>query len=148
MKEHLLFLKHSVVYHKAASAKTAQGGTNFYPDVIYNQSQFVYWMDHPSSLSNAGSDLTAGNAYASTAGKGGVIDDTLSGGTDDYAVSQGELASAYDAFADAETVDVNLLMGGTTPAGADGTAHATKLIDIAEQEKMWLHLFHLVDRCG
>ena len=120
---------------QAASAKTPQGGTNFYPDVIYNQSQFVYWMDHPSSLSNAGSDLTAGNAYASTAGKGGVIDDTLSGGTDDYAVSQGELASAYDAFADAETVDVNLLMGGTTPAGAAGTAHATKLIDIAEARK-------------
>ena len=120
---------------QAASAKTSQGGTNFYPDVIYNQSQFVYWMDHPSSLSNAGSDLTAGNAYASTAGKGGVIDDTLSGGTDDYAVSQGELASAYDAFADAETVDVNLLMGGTTPAGAAGTAHATKLIDIAEARK-------------
>ena len=120
---------------QAASAKTAQGGTNFYPDVIYNQSQFVYWMDHPSSLSNAGSDLTAGNAYASTAGKGGVIDDTLSGGTDDYAVSQGELASAYDAFGDAETVDVNLLMGGTTPAGAAGTAHATKLIDIAEARK-------------
>ena len=120
---------------QAASAKTAQGGTNFYPDVIYNQSQFVYWMDHPSSLSNAGSDLTAGNAYASTAGKGGVIDDTLSGGTDDYAVSQGELAAAYDAFGDAETVDVNLLMGGTTPAGAAGTAHATKLIDIAEARK-------------
>ena len=120
---------------QAASAKTPQGGTNFYPDVIYNQSQFVYWMDHPSSLSNAGSDLTAGNAYASTAGKGGVIDDTLSGGTDDYAVSQGELASAYDAFGDAETVDVNLLMGGTTPAGAAGTAHATKLIDIAEARK-------------
>ena len=120
---------------QAASAKTSQGGTNFYPDVIYNQSQFVYWMDHPSSLSNAGSDLTAGNAYASTAGKGGVIDDTLSGGTDDYAVSQGELASAYDAFGDAETVDVNLLMGGTTPAGAAGTAHATKLIDIAEARK-------------
>ena len=120
---------------QAASAKTPQGGTNFYPDVIYNQSQFVYWMDHPSSLSNAGSDLTAGNAYASTAGKGGVIDDTLSGGTDDYAVSQGELAAAYDAFGDAETVDVNLLMGGTTPAGAAGTAHATKLIDIAEARK-------------
>ena len=120
---------------QAASAKTAQGGTNFYPDVIYNQSQFVYWMDHPSSLSNAGSDLAAGNAYASTAGKGGVIDDTLSGGTDDYAVTQGELASAYDAFADAETVDVNLLMGGTTPASAAGTAHATKLIDIAEARK-------------
>ena len=120
---------------QAASAKTSQGGTNFYPDVIYNQSQFVYWIDHPSSLSNAGSDLTAGNAYASTAGKGGVIDDTLSGGTDDYAVSQGELASAYDAFGDAETVDVNLLMGGTTPAGAAGTAHATKLIDIAEARK-------------
>ena len=120
---------------QAASAKTSQGGTNFYPDVIYNQSQFIYWLDHPSSLSNAGSDLAAGNAYASTAGKGGVIDDSLSGGTDDYAVTQGELASAYDAFADAETVDVNLLMGGTTPASAAGTAHATKLIDIAEARK-------------
>ena len=38
-------------------------------------------------------------------------------------------------FADAETVDVNLIMGGSTPAGANGTQHATNLIDIAEKRK-------------
>ena len=38
-------------------------------------------------------------------------------------------------FADAETVDVNLIMAGTAPAGADGTQHATNLIDIAEKRK-------------
>ena len=99
---------------QAASAKTAQGGTNYYPDVIYNQSEFIYWLDHDASLSNAGSDPVAGTTFASTAGKGGVKDDNLAGGTDDYAVTVGELDLAYEEFADAETVDVNLIMGGTS----------------------------------
>ena len=47
----------------------------------------------------------------------------------------GELKLAYDEFADAETVDVNLIMAGTAPAGADGATHATNLIDIAEARK-------------
>ena len=120
---------------QAASAKTAQGGTNFYPDVIYNQSEFVYWMDHDSQLSNAGTDPAAGTTFASTAGKAGISDETLGGGTDDYAVTVGELGLAYDFFADAETVDVNLIMAGTSPAGADGTTHATNLIDLVEARK-------------
>ena len=120
---------------QAASAKTPQGGTNFYPDVIYNQSEFVYWMDHDGTLSNAGTDPVAGTTFASTAGKGGISDETLAGGTDDYAVTVGELGLAYDFFEDAETVDVNLIMAGTSPAGADGTTHATNLIDLAEARK-------------
>jgi len=120
---------------QAASAKTAQGGTNYYPDVIYGQSKFVYWLDHDSSLSNAGTDPVAGTTFASTAGKGGIKDDNLAGGTDDYALTTGELALAYDHFADAETVDVNLIMAGTSPASADGTTHATKIIDIVEGRK-------------
>jgi phage tail sheath protein FI len=120
---------------QAASAKTSQGGTNFYPDVIYGQSKFIYWLDHDGSLSNAGTDPAAGTTFASTAGKGGVKDDNLAGGTDDYAVTVGELALAYDNFADAETVDINLLMAGTSPASADGVSHATKMIDICEARK-------------
>ena len=120
---------------QAAAAKTTQGGTNYYPDVIYGQSSFIYWMDHDASLSNAGTNPVAGTSFASTAGNGGVKDDNLSGGTDDYAATVGELALAYDNFADAETVDVNLIMAGTSPAGADGTTHATKIIDIAEARK-------------
>ena len=120
---------------QAASAKTAQGGTNFYPDVIYNQSEFVYWMDHDSQLSNAGTDPVAGTTFASTAGQGGISDETLAGGTVDYAVTVGELGLGYDFFEDAETVDVNLIMAGTSPAGADGTTHATNLIDLVEARK-------------
>ena len=120
---------------QAASAKTAQGGTNFYPDVIYNQSEFIYWMDHDSQLSNAGTDPVAGTTFASTAGKAGISNENLGGGTDDYAVTVGELGLAYDFFADAETVDVNLIMAGTSPAGADGTTHATNLIDLVEARK-------------
>ena len=120
---------------QAASAKTAQGGTNYYPDVIYNQSEYVYWLDHDASLSNAGTDPVAGTTFASTAGSGGVKDDNLAGGTDDYAVTVGELDLAYEQFADAETVDVNLIMAGTSPAGADGATHATNLIDLVEARK-------------
>ena len=120
---------------QAASAKTAQGGTNYYPDVIYNQSEYVYWLDHDASLSNAGTDPVAGTTFASTAGSGGVKDDNLAGGTDDYAVTVGELDLAYEEFADAETVDVNLIMAGTSPAGADGATHATNIIDLVEARK-------------
>ena len=120
---------------QAASAKTAQGGTNYYPDVIYKQSLFIYWLDHDGTLTNAGTNPVAGTTFASTATNAGVKDDVLAGGTDDYAASVGELKLAYDKFADSETVDVNLIMAGTSPAGADGKTHATNIIDIAEGRK-------------
>ena len=36
------------------NAKTPQGGTNYYPDVIFKQSSFVYWLDHSSVLGAGG----------------------------------------------------------------------------------------------
>ena len=117
------------------NAKTSQGNANFYPDVIFRQSEFIYWLDHPSVLSNAGAVRTAGQAYATGTGTTGEMDFALTGGTDDYAATVGELGSAFDLFDDADTVDINLLIGGAMPAGTDGVTHATKLIDIAEKRK-------------
>ena len=117
------------------NAKTPQGNANFYPDVIFRQSEFIYWLDHPSVLSNAGAVRTSGQAYATGTGTTGEMDFKLTGGTDDYAATVGELGAAFDRFDDAETVDINLLIGGAIPAGADGVTHATKLIDIAEKRK-------------
>jgi co-chaperonin GroES (HSP10) len=119
---------------QGASSKTAQGGTNFYANVINTGSLYVRWMDHPTSLTDAGSDLTSGNAYTSVAGDGGVLTDTLTGGTDD-SLSAGESALAYDLFADSETVDINLVMAGPAPASTDGITHATKIIDLCELRK-------------
>ena len=117
------------------NAKTPQGNANFYPEVIFRQSEFIYWLAHPSVLSNAGTALTAGNSYTTGTGTTGEINFNLSGGTDDFALTVGELDSAYTLYEDAETVDVNLIMAGASPAGTDGVTHATNLIDIAEKRK-------------
>ena len=120
-------------------AKTPQGNTNYYVNVVNVKSQHIRWMNHDSSISaEAGTTLTGGSAYTPTAGKAGVITNTLAGGsngTTATSTSVGELAIAYDLFADTATVDINLVMAGTCPAGADGVAHATKIIDLCEARK-------------
>ena len=35
---------------QASDAKTSTGAVNFFPDVIYAQSKFVYVMDHDTTL--------------------------------------------------------------------------------------------------
>jgi len=47
---------------KNPSAKTPQGGTNYYPEVIYNRSRFIYWLDHLGAGTNWGTDLDRSNA--------------------------------------------------------------------------------------
>ena len=119
---------------QASGAKTAQGGTNFYANVVNTGSSFVRWMDHDSSLTNAGTDVASGAAYVSTAGDAGVITSTLSGGID-ADPSIGELDTAYQIFADTDTVDINLVMAGTSPASTDGITHATMVMDLVETRK-------------
>jgi len=67
------------------------------------------------------------------------FDDQLSIGSDDFSPTVGETASAYEYFADADTLDVNLVMGGSTPGDGmtwtSSVAHATNLIDLAEGRK-------------
>jgi len=115
-------------------AKTAQGGGNYYPDVIYRQSNFIYWMDHTSAGTNWGTDVTS--AY--TAVNAPVVV-TLAGGTDDYAVTAGEIALAYDNFADTESLDINLVLGGPSSAVGDTAAaqdtHVTMITDLVELRK-------------
>ena len=124
---------------QAASARTAQGGSNFYPNVVNTGSSYVRWMDHDSTLTNAGTDVASGSSYASTAGKAGVLTDTLTGGTDGtaspLAATVGELDIAYDKFSDADTVDINLVMAGKSPDSTDGVTHATSIIDLCEFRK-------------
>ena len=77
---------------KAADAKTPQGASNYYPDVIYNQSQYVYWMDHNTSGSNWGSNA-AGTTF--TAVNTPTLE-SLSAGADGSTRTVAELKTAYD----------------------------------------------------
>ena len=116
-------------------AKTPQGGSNFYVNAVNVGSRNVYWMDHDPSGTDWGQNLTVSGASQVFVAPDLPIVDALGGGTDDQVPTVGELDLAYDAFADAETVDINLIMAGSAPAGADGVAHATNMIDLAELRK-------------
>ena len=119
---------------KNPSAKTAQGGTNYYPDVIYAQSQYVYWMDHNNSGSNWGTDTTSAYTAVNT-----PTATSLASGTDDYSVTAGELETAYDKFKDTESIDVNLVLAGPSSGVADTAAamdtHGTMITDLVEERR-------------
>tara|TARA_B100000963_G_scaffold148783_1_gene129777 strand:+ start:190 stop:1887 length:1698 start_codon:yes stop_codon:yes gene_type:complete len=116
---------------QGSDAKKADGTTNFYKEVINSQSEWIYWANHDSSLTDAG-ETVASQAGAMTTNTA-VIDNNLSGGTDDNAPTTGELALAYDKFEDAETVDVNLLFAVPDVNGANTIAN--DLIAIATARK-------------
>ena len=111
---------------KAADAKSPQGDSNYYVDVIYNKSKYIYWMDHNSSGSNWGSNAS-GTTF--TAVNVPTLE-SLSGGSDGSAVSIAQKLTAYEKFQDAETVDIGLIIGGTCSA-----THIDNLITIAENRK-------------
>ncbi len=111
---------------KGSDAKTAQGSTNYYPDVIYNQSSYIYWMDHNSSGSNWG-NAVSGTTFTAVATVSNV---SLSNGSDGTSATTAQKLAAYNKFADADTVDVGLIMA----ANGDAT-HIDNLITIAENRK-------------
>ena len=125
---------------QASDAKKDDGTTNFYKDVINNQSEYIRWIDHDTNLDEAGFTLAAAKA-ANTDSEGAntfkthgsAMEASLSGGTDDNAPTTGEIATGFDLLEDAETVDVNLLFAAPDVDGAE--AIAEDLISIANARK-------------
>ena len=126
---------------KHPEATTPQGNSNYYPDVIYRDSKFIYWGDHPTAAIDASgdwgqplsSDLSVqGSKFFNKLPTGveNVDRSTLANGTDDYAVTDGEQLTSYARFDDGEAVDVNLIMA----AKATSTL-ATNLVTIVEKRK-------------
>ena len=163
---------------KNPSAKTSQGNNNYYADVIYRQSEFVFWMDHNTTGENWGTDvdgaagtiiLNGTDGSSSNAGDNVILDSSaagradvesnitlesgtsaysvldtptkneLSGGTDDYSVSAGELKTGYGKFEDTESLDVNLVLGGPGGGAGDSASdqdtHVTMITDLVEKRR-------------
>ena len=116
------------------AAKGPQGDSIYYPTVLYNQSEYIYWGDHIAAGTNWGTDTTS--AYTEIRP---ITTVSLTGGTDDYAVTAGELELAYDKFADAESEDINLVLGGPSSAVTDSAAgqdtHVTMITSLVEGRK-------------
>ena len=128
---------------KNPEAVDSSGNNLFYVDRIYSESQFVYVTNHPSAMKDGSGDwgivlksdasvqsVTAYNLLDTGQDVNSISTSTLTGGTDDYAVTDGEKLEAYNRFKDAESEDVNLLMAGKASATL-----ANNLITISENRK-------------
>ena len=119
---------------KCPVAKSPQGDSIYYPDVFFRQSEYVYWGDHIAAGTNWGTDTTTTYTAVNT-----VTVVSLTGGTDDYSVTAGELMKGYKLFEDTESIDINLVLAGPSSGVADTTAgmdtHGTMITDLCETRK-------------
>ena len=127
---------------KASDGKSAEGSLVYYPEVILNQSNYIYWGSHD----NEEIWDVSGNAFANASNVGGdsttafdILGEkeyTMSGGADDFTLTQAEIIAGYDYFADPETVQIDyLIMGGGGASEIESKAKANKLISIVNSRK-------------
>ena len=111
----------------ANDAKNEDGTSNYYKDVINNQSTYMWWTAHNGSNSNAGS------AALSTTFGGGSLPQTVSSvsGADGAAASDAQKITGYDLFKNSEDVDVSLILG----VDASQTVATHLINNIAEVRK-------------
>ena len=108
------------------------------------QSKYIYWIDHFATLSDG--VAKTGTTFDNSVGDAFVVSNTsLASGTDDFAATNAEIATAYEKFNDTENVDLSLLICGPSQTGADATGDtkATAVMDIATAEKTVLLSYHL-----
>ena len=111
---------------KASDSKTSQGSVNYYIDVIYKSSNYIYWMDHNASGSNWG-NATSGTTFTDVTAISNV---SLQSGSDGTTATTGQKKTAYEMYSDGETVDIGLII-----AGSGDAVHIDNLITIAENRK-------------
>lgn len=97
---------------KASDAKKSDGTNNYYKDVINSRSEWIWWMDHTTSVNNIGVNWgspAANNQFKSMSAQ---VNRNFSGGTDDYALADGEKTAAFDLFQNSEAYDISLVLLG------------------------------------
>ena len=118
---------------RATDAKSAEGASLYYKNVINERSGYVWWAnDRSNALSN-----TAANIASSTNVKPLNLD-FVGGqdGADEGSVAITTLSAAYDLFKLKESVDISLVMAGKPRGGSANTQLGNYLIDnIAEIRK-------------
>lgn len=118
---------------KASDATNDDGSSNYYVNAVNDRSRYIYVIDHAQNNSNGYAATSTWGTPAS--GVTFAQNDTsyttsLTGGLD-TAVSDADLINAYDKFANAEEVDVSLIMTGA----ANNTVSEYVLDNIVEVRK-------------
>ena len=132
---------------KLSDAKTPEGASNYWRDRVNLESGFIY-----SGAEQIIGLQTNGNAWGSSAasyaataaapefmklqlpsGSANSFDGyLLSGGTDDYAYTAGEIGNAYNLFQDTEATEIDFVLGGGSMATeSDSKTKAGAVIGVA-----------------
>jgi len=136
---------------KARDARKFDGTGNYYVNVINEQSKYIWWGDHLDNLGTVSGTTAAGagvkwgdsfknveNASLEDSGSGVTFESltrnfygSFVNGTDGTGFTDtGRYTGGYDQFADAETVDMSLILG----ANAEATL-AGQLIELVDARK-------------
>ena len=130
---------------KISDGKTPEGASSYWKDAVNETSSYIYGAALGASQSTVlGEDPgSAAASYGATSGSPkkfaavlAAAGGSLSGGTDDYAYTSGEIASAYDEFLDTEQTTVDfVLMGGSMGNETDTKAKAGSVAAVANSRK-------------
>ena len=111
---------------KAFDAKTDDGSSNYYKDVINSRSKYIWWLSHPSEGTNWGRIAGDNLVYTKVAS----TDYTLSGGVT-AAPSAANRNVSYDLFNNPDSVDISFILAGETT----GSTIPNALSAIADSRK-------------
>jgi len=105
---------------RAVGARTTDGASNYYKEVINNQSSWLWWASHVDNMASAGAALSS--TFTNSDDKPTTA--SLSGGSNGTTPTNAQLIDGYNLFQSAEDVDVSFILG----ANANQTI-ATHLIN-------------------
>ena len=134
---------------KANNAKTTQGAVNYYPQVVLDRSNYVYWGAHETAVYDVSANqaATGGNiAGTSNAGSdstttfdlfGAPTSYTFQKGAESLGATSGEILTALQEFADTETVQIDYLIAGPGDSSSKTNSQsiASSVLTIAASRK-------------
>ena len=111
----------------ASDAKTPEGASNYYKDVLNRKSNYVWWAKHHTTNTNAGSKVAGTTFVGGTA----VQTSSFVYGRDGATPSNADYINGYNFFKNSEEVDCSFILG----AGANQTRAIHLVNQIAEFRK-------------
>ena len=130
---------------KLSDAKSPEGASTYFKDYVNEFSQFIYAAALGASQYTPVGEAPGGTAASYGATEAGPLTlayllstagGALSGGTDDYAYTAGEIQTAYALFQDTEETEIDfVLMGGSMGSEADTLSKAGAVAAVANARK-------------
>ena len=138
---------------KANNAKTSSGAVNYYPTVVQDKSQYVYWGSHENDAYDVSGNaaITSGANFGGTGNAGSPSTTTFDlfssdsanrsytfvKGAETLSATSGEILTGLTEFADTETLDIDYLLMGPGDAGSktNTQAIAAKVLSVCSGRK-------------